>query len=288
MNGGRDQPAAAQCDAYPEVHRSRGFEPAFDPESVEFREIFERQGHRTQQDRGHAARQPVRLDADWPVVARQPVTAPALELDPRHPAYVIYTSGSTGTPKGVVVEHGALSNFLSAMRERIPLGGSDRVVAVTTVGFDIAALELYLPLIAGAGVVLAARPTVQDYFQILVTSQSLASIFHFENEAKIFPEVHHAQRFVLMSVSYSGGAPAADLVFYARRVEELAEPGRRVSLTPDDFNLLNPNTRTCPTFRSRRDADINLEIYRRCGVLWSERDGVADNPWACGSWPCCI
>ena len=104
----------------------------------------------------------MRLDADWPQVARQPVTAPALELDPRHPAYVIYTSGSTGTPKGVVVEHGALSNFLSAMRERIPLGGSDRVVAVTTIGFDIAALELYLPLIAGAGVVLAARPTVQD------------------------------------------------------------------------------------------------------------------------------
>ena len=63
-----------------------------------------------------AGRQPVRLDADWPVVARQPATAPALELDPRHPAYVIYTSGSTGTPKGVVVEHGALSNFLPAMR----------------------------------------------------------------------------------------------------------------------------------------------------------------------------
>ena len=48
----------------------------------------------------------VRLDADWPQIARQPATAPALGLDPHHPAYVIYTSGSTGTPKGVVVEHG--------------------------------------------------------------------------------------------------------------------------------------------------------------------------------------
>ena len=52
----------------------------------------------------------VRLDADWPAIARQPDTAPPLDLDPRHPAYVIYTSGSTGTPKGVVVEHASLAN----------------------------------------------------------------------------------------------------------------------------------------------------------------------------------
>ena len=56
------------------------------------------------------ARQLVRLDADWPAIARQPSSAPALTLDPRHPAYVIYTSGSTGTPKGVVVEHAGLAN----------------------------------------------------------------------------------------------------------------------------------------------------------------------------------
>ena len=56
------------------------------------------------------ARRIVRLDADWPAIARQPDTAPPLDLDPRHPAYVIYTSGSTGTPKGVVVEHGRSSH----------------------------------------------------------------------------------------------------------------------------------------------------------------------------------
>ena len=55
--------------------------------------------------RDAAQRQVVRLDADAPAIARQPDTAPPLDLDPRHPAYVIYTSGSTGTPKGVVVEH---------------------------------------------------------------------------------------------------------------------------------------------------------------------------------------
>jgi amino acid adenylation domain-containing protein len=104
----------------------------------------------------------LRLDADWPQIARQPATAPAIDLDPRHPAYVIYTSGSTGTPKGVVVSHGALSNFIGAMAEQVPLTPEDRLLAVTTIGFDIAALELYLPLVGGAAVVLTPRATVQD------------------------------------------------------------------------------------------------------------------------------
>ncbi|HET9118003.1 MAG TPA: condensation domain-containing protein, partial [Pseudonocardiaceae bacterium] len=73
----------------------------------------------------------------------------------KHPAYVIYTSGSTGRPKGVVISHGSLVNFLDSMAELFPLDGADRLLAITTVAFDIAALELYLPLIQGAAVVIA-------------------------------------------------------------------------------------------------------------------------------------
>ncbi|MFD8369146.1 non-ribosomal peptide synthetase, partial [Streptomyces hygroscopicus] len=79
-----------------------------------------------------------------------------------HPAYTIYTSGSTGNPKGVVVPHKALTNFLVAMQEQIGLEPGDRLLAVTTVAFDIAALELYLPLISGASVVVASRNEVKD------------------------------------------------------------------------------------------------------------------------------
>ncbi|QWF84113.1 non-ribosomal peptide synthetase [Amycolatopsis sp. CA-230715] len=79
-----------------------------------------------------------------------------------HPAYVIYTSGSTGVPKGVVVTHANLTNFLTAMREPCALTPRDRWLAVTTVAFDIAALELYLPLVCGARVVLAPEHTVHD------------------------------------------------------------------------------------------------------------------------------
>jgi amino acid adenylation domain-containing protein len=81
---------------------------------------------------------------------------------PTQPAYVIYTSGSTGRPKGVVVPRGPLLNFLASMRELVPLGPADRLLAVTTIAFDIAALEMYLPLLCGAAVVVAAKEVVPD------------------------------------------------------------------------------------------------------------------------------
>ncbi|MBM7055887.1 non-ribosomal peptide synthase/polyketide synthase [Streptomyces sp. RHZ10] len=95
-------------------------------------------------------------------------TAPAGEAprirpaEGRNPAYAIYTSGSTGRPKGVVISRDALDNFLADMSVRVPMDGTDRLLAVTTVSFDIAALELYLPLLAGAGVVIAGKDEVLD------------------------------------------------------------------------------------------------------------------------------
>ncbi len=85
---------------------------------------------------------------------------------PESPAYVIYTSGSTGRPKGVQVPHRAVSNFISSMQEQPGLDRGDRLLAVTTVSFDIAVLELMLPLSVGAEVVLADRTTVADGFAL--------------------------------------------------------------------------------------------------------------------------
>ncbi len=83
-------------------------------------------------------------------------------LRAQNPAYVIYTSGSTGRPKGVVVAQGGLINFLRAMQEHFALEPQDRLLAVTTVGFDIAALELFLPLLSGARVVIVPWETIHD------------------------------------------------------------------------------------------------------------------------------
>jgi amino acid adenylation domain-containing protein len=77
-------------------------------------------------------------------------------------AYVIYTSGSTGRPKGVAIPHRALTNFLISVRREPSFCESDTVVSVTTLSFDIAALELFTPLIVGARVVLASRETAAD------------------------------------------------------------------------------------------------------------------------------
>lgn len=77
-------------------------------------------------------------------------------------AYTIYTSGSTGRPKGVPVSHGSLGNFLQAMTSRLGISTSDRLLAVTTVAFDIAALELFGPLVNGGTVVLADMMLTRD------------------------------------------------------------------------------------------------------------------------------
>ncbi|HEX2202459.1 MAG TPA: amino acid adenylation domain-containing protein [Longimicrobium sp.] len=87
---------------------------------------------------------------------------PAVAVDPRNAAYVIYTSGSTGKPKGVVVPHGAVVNFLASMAREPGLSAGDRLLAVTTNGFDISVLEIFLPLTLGATVVLADRETTAD------------------------------------------------------------------------------------------------------------------------------
>lgn len=99
-----------------------------------------------------------RLDA-------MPATRPGRDADAAKPgdaAYVIYTSGSTGRPKGVQVPHRAVANFLQSMAREPGLSSGDRLVAVTTLSFDIAVLELLLPLSVGAQVVLADRDTAAD------------------------------------------------------------------------------------------------------------------------------
>lgn len=106
------------------------------------------------------------LDRAQAELTAQPGTAlaPDEERDaqPTDPAYVIYTSGSTGKPKGVVVPHRAVVNFLLSMQREPGLGREDVLVAVTTLSFDIAVLELLLPLLAGATVVLASREQTVD------------------------------------------------------------------------------------------------------------------------------
>ncbi|EYF05472.1 Malonyl CoA-acyl carrier protein transacylase [Chondromyces apiculatus DSM 436] len=104
----------------------------------------------------------VLLDTERETIDREDPTPLSISLAATSPAYVIYTSGSTGLPKGVEIPHGAVTSFLRSMRERPGFGPSDTLLAVTTLSFDIAGLELYLPLTTGGRVVIADQATVTD------------------------------------------------------------------------------------------------------------------------------
>nr|AHZ46176.1 NRPS [uncultured bacterium 14-4D] len=102
------------------------------------------------------------MDGEWPTIARESAAAVTSPARADTLAYVIYTSGSTGAPKGVQIEHRALVNFLCSMQREPGLVLEDRLLAVTTLSFDIAGLELYLPLITGGTVIVASREETSD------------------------------------------------------------------------------------------------------------------------------
>ena len=98
---------------------------------------------------------------------QQASTCPEIEIPSQTPAYIIYTSGSTGKPKGVVVPQSSVVNFLHSMAQKPGLTSHDTLLAVTTLSFDIAVLELYLPLWVGATVVIAKKQDSSDARRLL-------------------------------------------------------------------------------------------------------------------------
>ncbi|NEO86255.1 MAG: amino acid adenylation domain-containing protein [Spirulina sp. SIO3F2] len=117
----------------------------------------------------------IRLDADWEAIAavQSGIANITSDATATNLAYVIYTSGSTGKPKGVQLQHQSVVNFLTTMREKPGLNADDMLLAVTTLSFDIAVLELFLPLTVGATVLLASRDQARDgnaLLQILQTA----------------------------------------------------------------------------------------------------------------------
>jgi len=124
---------------------------------------------------------------------------------------------------------------------------------------------------------IATDDTTKEYFGSLTSRRHLAAFYGFENEGKLFKGIDHRVNFCLLVLSrIEIQAPAFSA--FVRDPQLLKDPRRAYQLTADDISLLNPNTRTCPVFKTRRDADLNLALYRRAGVFWRESD-PADNPW---------
>jgi len=125
---------------------------------------------------------------------------------------------------------------------------------------------------------IATDDSTKAYFAHLTQSRQLVSLFDFENREAIFSDVHRSYKFSLLTL---GASQKADFAFYLTQTEQLHNPERRFTLSAEDFALINPNTLTCPVFRSRYDAELTRKIYRNAPVLiQEEREGQPEqNPW---------
>jgi hypothetical protein len=123
---------------------------------------------------------------------------------------------------------------------------------------------------------IATDDTTKGYFSHIAQSGRLVSLLAYENEEFIFRDVHHAFRFCMVTL---GASPTAKFAFFARQPEQVHDRRRQFELTSNEFRLLNPNTLTCPIFRSARDAELTKKLYRTAPVLVREGAGADGNPW---------
>jgi hypothetical protein len=125
---------------------------------------------------------------------------------------------------------------------------------------------------------IATDDTTKLYFQDVIERQALVSLFAFYDRKQIFTGADVHAFCLLTTAGAERRTSQPEFIFMARRVEDLDDSERRFTLSAQDIALLNPNTRTCPIFRSRRDAELTKAIYRRVPVLL--RDGDRDgNAW---------
>ena len=122
---------------------------------------------------------------------------------------------------------------------------------------------------------IATDDTTKVFFADLVDRRSLVSLYDFENREGVFPGVHRSYKFCLLTLTGANlSSPQAEFAFFLYRAEQLQDADRRFVLAPEDFALFNPNTRTCPVFRTRRDADIAGKDVpsRRCVLEGGPRE----------------
>ncbi|WP_323002872.1 Eco57I restriction-modification methylase domain-containing protein [Denitromonas sp.] len=123
---------------------------------------------------------------------------------------------------------------------------------------------------------IATDDSTKAFFSGLTQAGRLASLYDIENREAVFPSVHRSYKFCLLTL---GRAEAAEFVCFAAQTHQLTDPRRRFTLTPDEFRLINPNTLTCPVFRSERDAALTKKLYRNSSPLIRDNGEHESNPW---------
>ncbi len=164
---------------------------------------------------------------------------------------------------------------------RFPLTGKGDIntyAVFAELAWNIVTLSGRVGLLVPTGI--ATDKTNKEFFAELTNNKSLIGLYDFENKAPFFPDVHRSYKFcVLLFGGSERKTTEADFVFFAHRMEELKDQNRHISLYSKDFKLLNPNTETCPVFRSNHDAELTKAIYQRIPVLRDRRRKEGGNPW---------
>ena len=114
---------------------------------------------------------------------------------------------------------------------------------------------------------IATDDSTKAYFGHIAQSGQLASLYDFENREKIFAAVDSRMKFCLLTL---GRTEQAEFAFFLTNTQQLADTRRRFSLSSEDFSRINPNTLTCPVFRSRMDAELTKKVYARVPILIKE------------------
>jgi hypothetical protein len=127
---------------------------------------------------------------------------------------------------------------------------------------------------------IATEHTTKEFFSNLVNTKAIVAVYDFENNKPIFVDVHRSFKFcILLFNGAKWHNEKADFAFFSHDIEDLKDKNRHISLNKNDFMLLNPNTGTCPIFRTKRDAELTKAIYKRVPVLIDNNRIEGGNPW---------
>lgn len=146
--------------------------------------------------------------------------------------------------------------------------------------------SLFAELFAGltrdhAGIIvptgIATDSGTAPFFAALVDGKRLAQLVDFENRAGLFPAVHSAMKFSLLTIGKN--ETVARFAFFLNSPAQLADPERNFTLSPEEIGRLNPNTKTAPVFRSRADAELTAKAHSVSPSLIVQADGPRGNPW---------
>ncbi|MFL6311057.1 MAG: amino acid adenylation domain-containing protein [Terriglobales bacterium] len=239
---------------------------------------------------GHA--KVIALDANWDQIAQEPHHPPAAEVNPENLAYIIYTSGSTGRPKGVAVEHRQVCNQLFWAGEVLSLGPTDCVLQKASFSFDASILEIFLPLVYGSRIAIAAPGGERDadYLLQLAIEKSVSYVDLAPSLLDALLDHPQIQQWKSLRIISSGAEalkPELVDVFYEKLSAELWNTyGPTETTVQSTYARCAPHARTVPigkpvanTSLDVLDSHLELTPVGVAGELYIGGAGVTRGYW---------